>query len=110
MENKNMKRFVGMLGFAMRAGKLIIGTESVCRAMAKGTPKLVVVSTDASEQTKKKLTVKSDFYRIPYIVTEISSQKIAKMIGKSYAPMAVAITDSGFAEEIEKALKPETTI
>ena len=78
--------------------------------MAKGTPKLVIVSTDASEQTKKKLTVKSDFYRIPYIVTEISSAEIAKMLGKSYAPMAVAITDSGFAQEIKKALLPETTI
>ena len=98
-----------MLGFAMRAGKLIIGTESVCRAMAKGTPRLVLIPADASDGTKKKLTVKSDFYSIPYIVVELSSQELAEMLGKSFAPMAVAVTDSGFADEIQKSTAPETS-
>ncbi len=109
MSNINSSRFRGMLGFAMRAGKLIIGTESVCRAMAKGTPRLVLIPADASDGTKKKLTVKSDFYSIPYIVVEISSHELAEMLGKSFAPMAVAVTDSGFADEIKKAASPETT-
>jgi len=109
LSNINSSRFSGMLGFAMRAGKLIIGTESVCRAMAKGTPRLVLIPTDASDGTKKKLTVKSDFYGIPYIITETESRELADMLGKSFAPMAVAVTDSGFAEEISKAASPETT-
>lgn len=106
--NSNSSRFAGMLGFAMRAGKLIIGTESVCRAMAKGMPKLVLIPADASDATKKKITVKSEFYGIPYIVAEICSADLASLIGKSFAPMAIAVTDSGFAEEISKALS-ETT-
>ena len=104
----NETRLLGMLGFAMRAGKLIIGTESVCRAMAKGTPKLVLVSSAASEGTKKKLTVKCEFYGIPHETLPMEAERLGKILGKTFAPMAVAVTDSGFSEEIEKALNPKT--
>ena len=98
-----------MIGFAMKAGKLIIGTESVCRAMAKGTPKLVMVSESASQGTKKKLTVKSDFYGIPWVVLPMGAEEIGALLGKTYLPQAIAVTDSGFSSEIVKALSPETT-
>ena len=104
----NTQRLLGMLGFAMRAGKLIIGTESVCRAMAKGSPKLVLVSDAASLGTKKKLTVKCEFYGIPYEMLQIEAEKIGALLGKTYAPMAIAVTDSGFSEEIKKSLNPIT--
>ena len=104
----NETRLLGMLGFAMRAGKLIIGTESVCRAMAKGSPKLVLVSDAASEGTKKKLTVKCEFYGIPYEMLPLGAEKIGALLGKTYAPMAIAVTDPGFSAEIKKALNPET--
>ena len=104
----NETRLLGMLGFAMRAGKLIIGTESVCRAMAKGLPKLVLVSLAASEGTKKKLTVKCEFYGIPYKMLPMEAERLGKQLGKTFAPMAIAVTDSGFSEEIVKALNPKT--
>lgn len=103
----NETRLLGMLGFAMRAGKLIIGTESVCRAMAKGSPKLVLVSDAASEGTKKKLTVKSEFYGIPHASVPLEAEKIGSLLGKTFAPMAIAVTDSGFSAEIKKALGEE---
>ena len=59
MENKNKQRLCGMIGFAMRAGKLVIGTELICRAMPNGNIKLVAVAKDASAATKKKLFAKS---------------------------------------------------
>ena len=104
----NETRLLGMLGFAMRAGKLIIGTESVCRAMAKGLPKLVLVSDAASEGTKKKLVVKCEFYGIPHAALPLEAQRLGARLGKTYAPMAIAVTDSGFSEEIKKALNPKT--
>ena len=76
--------------------------------MAKGTPKLVLVSDAASEGTKKKLTVKCEFYGIPYEMLPMGAEEIGKLLGKSYLPMAIAVTDSGFGEEIRKALAPET--
>ncbi len=98
-----------MLGFAMRAGKLIIGTESVCRALAKGTPKLVLISQSASDGTRKKLRVKCEFYKTPCIEIPIDAEKLGKLLGKSYLPMGIAVADEGFAEEIKKAATPETT-
>ena len=103
MENKNKQRLFGMLGFAMRAGKVIIGTELVCRAMPTGRVKLVLVSSTASEATKKKLFVKSDYYSISAIEVDVDTERLGNLLGKSYAPAAVAVTDDGFAEEIKKA-------
>ena len=103
MENKSNQRLYGMLGFAMRAGKLIIGTELVCRAMPTGRVKLVLVSASASEATKKKIFVKSDYYSISAIEVEIDTVSLGKLLGKSYSPAAIAVTDDGFAAEIKKA-------
>ena len=77
--------------------------------MAKGTPKLVLLSCDASQGTKKKITVKCEFYGIPWLELPMPGAELGRLVGKTYAPMAVAITDSGFSNEISKALEPETT-
>ena len=103
MENKNNQRLYGMLGFAMRAGKLIIGTNLVCRAMPTGRVKLVLVSAFASDATKKKLFVKSDYYSISAIEVDIDTASLGYLLGKSYSPAVVAVTDDSFAEEIKKA-------
>ncbi len=92
-----------MLGFAMRAGKLVIGTELICRAMPRGDVRLVVVSKDASEATKKKLFTKSEFYNITAIEVDIDTERLGKLLGKTYAPAAVGVTDEGFSAEIKKA-------
>ena len=110
LDNKINQRLYGMLGFAQRAGKLVIGTDLICRAMAKGNIRLVVVSAGASESTKKKLFVKSDYYGISAIEADIDTERLGKLIGKTYAPAAVAVTDEGFATEIKKAIEDAATV
>ena len=100
-----------MLGFAMRAGKVIIGTETVCSAMAKqgkGKPNLLLVAQDASEGTKKKLFTKAEFYGVETIIVNIDSDELGRLLGKLYAPATVAIVDDRFAEEIRRSLEPGT--
>ena len=92
-----------MLGFAMRAGKTVIGTELITKALARGTVRIVVISSGASDATKKKLTVKSEFYGVLAIEIGIDTDELGRLLGKTYAPAAVAVTDGGFAEEIKKA-------
>lgn len=96
-----------MLGFAMRAGKVIIGTETVCNAMAKekGKPNIVLIAQDASEGTKKKLLHKAEFYGVKIITINIDSSELGRLLGKLYAPATVAIVDDRFAEEIRRALE-----
>lgn len=101
------ERLYGMLGFAMRAGRVIIGTDLVCASMSKrgaGKPTLVLISRDASEATKKKVTVKSDFYNIEALEIDVGAEKLGSLLGKTYAPVVLGITDGRFAEEIKRAV------
>lgn len=107
MSNEPNTRFYGMLGFARRAGKVVIGTELVCRAMPKrdgGRIWLVIISDKASDATRKKLTVKSDFYGIDYIEVNVGTEELARIVGKTSAVAAVAVTDERFSKEIKNAL------
>ncbi len=95
-----------MLGFAMRAGKVIIGTDQVISALpAKGAKsvRLVIIASDASDGTKKKLACKCEFYEKTNITADISGEELGRMLGKLYAPAVIAITDDRFADEILKA-------
>lgn len=100
-------RVKGMIGFARRAGKCIIGTELICRALPKGEVRLVVVSATASAPTKKKLTVKCDFYGVKHVESTIDTDGLGSLVGKSSSVAAVAITDDAFASEIIKAVVGE---
>ena len=94
-----------MLGLAMRAGKLILGTDMICRAMPKrgaGAVRLAVLSDTASTATKEKITKKGAFYGVPVITAPIDMSELGRMLGKTYAPAAVAVTDEGFAKEITR--------
>lgn len=95
-----------MLGFAMRAGKVVIGTDLVCRGLAKrgeGRIHLVLVSESASDATKKKVFGKCEFYGVGAIEIGIDTEELGRLLGKTYAPATLGITDLRFAEEITKA-------
>ena len=102
----NEKRLFGMLGFAMRAGKLVLGTDLVCTAMAKrGKDKLqlVLILNEASPATKKKLTTKAEFYGIKHLTLEVPSARIGELLGKTYSPVCIGVSDEGFSREISHA-------
>ena len=92
-----------MLGLAKKAGKVICGSPLICDQMGRKTkPELVIVASDASEQSVKKLTVKSQFYNVKYIVYSATKEQLAHAVGKQSELAALAITDKGFAAEILK--------
>ena len=97
------QRLRGMLGFAMRAGKLVIGSESVLNAVSsKKPPELVIVASGVSEGTKKKLTTKCEFYEIKLVQINIGADELGDLLGKTYSPATICVMDKGFAREIEK--------
>ena len=93
-----------MLGLAMRAGKVIVGTEQICIGLSKGKVHLVLISTGASEGTRNKLKFKCEFYKVNVSMVEIDTEELGRLLGKTYAPAAVAIADEGFAGAITKLL------
>ena len=99
-------RLKGMIGFAMRAGALVIGTELVCQSMAKAArskPRLVAISENASDATKKKLHTKAEFYGIKTVLIKLTPDELGALLGKSSTPVCIGITDDNFAELIAKA-------
>ena len=102
------QRLRGMLGFAMRAGKVVIGTDAVCTAMrTKNPPKIVVVASDVSENTLKKISTKCEFYKIKSVQLNIGADELGDLLGKTYSPAVVGIMDEGFAEQIDRITKQE---
>ena len=58
-------RILSMLGLAAKAGKIVSGEFSTEKAIKSGKAFLVIVSEEASENTKKIFRDKCSFYEIP---------------------------------------------
>ena len=100
-----------MLGFAMRAGKAVLGTDLILSSMSikgKGRVWVVVISCEAADNAREKLIAKANHAGIPTVEVDIGMAELGKLLGKTYAPVAVAITDEGFAKEIVNAKASET--
>lgn len=101
---KTDTRLSGMLGFAMRAGKLVLGTEQVCLAMAassrKKRPTLILIASGTSPATYKKIAVKAQFYGIDCRPLPIQLSELGRLLGKTYAPAVVAVVDDGFGQQL----------
>lgn len=111
MEKNNTQRLCGMLGFAMRAGKVIIGTDQVIAAMRAGggrRPRLVLVSATASDATRKRIGFKCQYYTTPLAGLPFDGVTLGQRLGKTTAPAVIAVTDDRFAEEILAAEGIET--
>ena len=55
----------GMIGMAMKAGKVASGEFATEKAVKSGKAALVIVSETASENTKKKFRNMCDYYKVP---------------------------------------------
>jgi ribosomal protein L7Ae-like RNA K-turn-binding protein len=102
-----MNRQVGqMLGLAMRARKIVTGEELVIHAIRTNQAKLVLLATDASVNTAKKVRDKCRHYAVP-LVTPADRFALGRSIGKD-ARVTIAITDSKLAENIQHLLTPNS--
>jgi len=96
-------KVLSMLGLANRAGKIISGEELIIKGIRKGKILLVILSEDISENTRKKISDKCLFYKIPYY-TAFKREQLGHAIGKS-SRVAIGITERNFVKELEKVLE-----
>lgn len=97
----NNSKILGMLGLATRARKIVTG-ETIFVALKKQQAKLVLISNEASENTKKKLMDKCQYYNIAFEFFDENSLNLA--IGE-FNKKAVAITDEGMSKKIKQYMK-----
>jgi len=96
-----MNPFLNLLGLAVRARKIIGGTDLTLNGIRNGEVKLVIMADDCSPRTKKDLHNKADYYNVP-VVDTLSSKDLKMAIGKDRKVMG--ITDHGFAKRLEELM------
>ena len=89
-------RLLSLLGLARRAGKLVIGNDAVLESVKSGKSKLVIITADASERTKR--NINSACQGAPVREIQYSEKDILKAAGKS--GKILSIEDDGFAQSI----------
>lgn len=96
------QRTSNLLGLAMRARKLVTG-DKLIPGIQNQSVKLVLIASDASDNTKKKLTDKCSYYGIEWLMIE-DSNELSHAIGKVNR-MAVGVIDEGFSKKINECMK-----
>lgn len=97
MINNNI---LGLIGLAMKAGKIAFGADSVEESILKRKVRLVIVSEESSERTKSKFIKICQDYNIPIII-DGNIDNLSKAIGKSNKAV-IGIKDINFANSIQK--------
>lgn len=98
----NRKKVLNLIGLAEKAGKVVSGEFSTERAVKKGKAFLVIVSEEASENTKKMFTNMCTYYEVPVLYLA-EKEELGHSIGKAMRA-SLAILDEGFAGAITKLL------
>ncbi|MFD2670059.1 YlxQ family RNA-binding protein [Marinicrinis sediminis] len=96
------------IGLCQRAGKLVAGDEGVLKAVRSQEAKLVIVATDASDNTRKKYRDKCNSYEVP-LIEVLDRYTLGHCTGKDLR-VVVAVTDEGFARIIEESAKQNTEV
>lgn len=94
--------YLSLLGLAFRAGKCILGEEIILKEVRKGKVKLLLYANDISNQSEKRLLNKCGTYNVAHMKVG-SRQELSRAIGK-HDRVAIAITDSGFAQKFTELL------
>ena len=101
-------KVLSLIGLAMKAGRCASGEMMTENETKAGKAKLVIVASDASENTKKKFRDMCKFYRVP-ICFYGDKDTLGHAMGKEFRA-SLAILDEGFADGILKELKDREDI
>ncbi|MBS4750028.1 hypothetical protein GMA11_04610 [Granulicatella sp. zg-ZJ] len=95
----NDQKQLNLLGLATRARLLVSGEEIVLAEVKKKRATLVIIATDVSDNTKKKIIDKCHYYKVPY-KEQFTTAYISHAIGKKRS--ICAFIDGGFANSYQK--------
>lgn len=97
------KKILSLLGLATRSRNVVSGEFSTEKSVKDGTAKLVIVATDASDNTKKEFTDMCKYYHVTCVLFG-TKEELGHCMGKEIRA-SLSITDEGFANSITKLLQ-----
>lgn len=93
-------KLMSMIGLATKARKTVSGEFAVLNAIKNKSANLVIIASDATDNTKKLFTDKTTFYEIP-IIFHSDKRNLGCAIGKDNRS-SIAVLDENFAKAIIK--------
>ena len=95
-----MHKFLSLLGLSKRAGKLAAGEVAAEQAVRGKQAYLLILSEDASKNTKKKFRNSAAYYELP--LAEIGTkEELGRAIGTDMRSI-IAVTEEGFAKKLKQ--------
>lgn len=95
------KDVLSLLGLASRARKISTG-DILLKDIRSHKVNLVIIASDASDNTKKKYKDKCSYYGVDYFIDGCVDD-LSQAIGKINR-VAIGITDKGFSDKIKSKL------
>ena len=94
---------LSLISLAKKAGKIAAGEFQTEQAVKSGKACVVIVSSEASENTKKKFRNMCNFYEVPFHVYG-EKEALGAAIGCEFRA-SLAVLDHGLAASVEKRLE-----
>lgn len=98
-------RVLSLVGLATKAGRTVSGEFSTEKAVKTGEASLVIVSEEASENTKKKFRNMCAYYRVP-ICFFGTKDDLGRAMGKEFRA-SLAVLDEGLGNALRKQLEDD---
>jgi len=96
-------KIYNLLGIAMKAGKVVSGEQGCERAIKSRKASLVIVSEDASSNTRKKFENACLYYEISFCAFG-EKEKLGRYLGKGVRSV-IAVTDENFSGRLTKLIE-----
>ena len=96
-----MNNYLNTLGLAARARKIVTG-ETLITKIRSNEVEFVIIASDASDNTKKKITDKCTSYKVEYFIA-CTIDELSSAIGKKNR-VALGIQDTGFAKILKEKI------
>lgn len=96
----------GMLGLAYKAHALTVGTELSVEKARNGRCLLMLMATDAAQNSRKKIENCCEYNHIPLCETELTKEELARCIGHKSEVSVVSLTNQNFVNTISALCLP----
>lgn len=98
-----ISKLYSMLGIGKKAGLVVLGETGCIQSIKRENSKLVIVSSDASENTKDRILSLCDKHNVKYYVIG-EKQELGYALGKSLSSI-ISITDLKFSQVIKDIIE-----
>lgn len=100
---ENRRKVLSLLGLATKAGKIASGEFMTEKSVKEGRASLVIVSEEASENTRKMFSNLCTYYKVPMYLFG-TKEELGHAMGKEFRA-SLAVLDSGFSKALVKQME-----